>query len=239
MADSFVLRGTGPDEFWISSYESRGNAILERLESYIIADDVTVEDLSGAWAGVTVFDGGEPLATPAAGPGVFAFPGRRIRDAHVEWVFPREQRAAVESVIGNRPVLKGDAMELLRITAAIPAVPRDVGAGDLPGEAGLDAEAISYTKGCYLGQEVMARLKAIGQVRRRLLRVRGPAADLPQVLPAPLFAGERMVGELRSVAQDADGFIGFSMLTLMHVSAGQPLSVAPGARPSLALVDAP
>lgn len=240
MADSFVLRGRGPDEFWLASYESAGSAIRERLEGYIIADDVMVEDVSGAWAGVTVFADNEGgLAAPAPGLDCFVFPGRRFRGGHVEWIFRREQRAAIEPVLGSRSGLDVDAMELLRIPAGIPAVPRDAGAADLPGEAGLDAEAISYAKGCYLGQEVMARLKSIGQVRRRLLRVRGPAADLPRTLPAPLFSGTRPVGELRSAARDAEEFVGLAMLTLMHIQPGRPLAFAPEAPPAIAVCDAP
>jgi hypothetical protein len=111
-----------------------------------------------------------------------------------------------------------------RIEAGIPAVPVDLGPGDLPNEGGLEADAISYTKGCYLGQEVMARLKSMGQVRRRLVRVAIVAKKIPP-LPAPLFLGERQVGELRSVAPDAaGGFVGLAMVSLLHVKADARLA---------------
>ncbi|MEX2043913.1 MAG: tRNA-modifying protein YgfZ, partial [Opitutus sp.] len=167
------------------------------------------------------------------------FPGRRMRGGHDEWMVRLDDRKGVDAVLGKRVELDRDAVELLRIHAAIPAVPVDVGPGDLPGEAGLEADAISYTKGCYLGQEVMARLRSMGQVRRRLLRVRGPAGDVPPALPAQLFAGGRSVGELRSIARDAEGFIGWAMLTLMHVPAGARLGFAVDAPPTVVLVDSP
>ncbi|MEX2044537.1 MAG: hypothetical protein WD941_04230, partial [Opitutus sp.] len=64
VADSFVLKGRHQDGFWIGSYASPARIIRERLESHIIADDVTVEDLTREWAGIAVFGGG---VRPAGG----------------------------------------------------------------------------------------------------------------------------------------------------------------------------
>ena len=109
----------------------------------------------------------------------------------------------------------------------------------MPNEGGLEADAISYTKGCYLGQEVMARLKSMGQVRRRLLRVRG-RGEISGQLPLPLFVGARQVGELRSAVPDGAGeFIGLAMLSLLHLGTGGALATAPGAAPTVHLVDPP
>jgi tRNA-modifying protein YgfZ len=238
LADSFVLRGREPDEFWLGSYGSPGNVICERLESHIIADEVVVEDATAEWAGITVF--GNCRRPGIDGSSVaLVFPGRRIRGEHEEWMFRLDDRARVEAGLGERAELDRDAMEWLRIAAGIPAIPVDVGPADLPGEAGLEDDAISFTKGCYLGQEVMARLKSMGRVRRRLLRVRGPAADAPRTLPAPLFSGGRQVGDLRSVARQADEFVGFAMLALMHISGETKLALTAVAPPTISLVDLP
>jgi tRNA-modifying protein YgfZ len=129
-------------------------------------------------------------------------------------------------------------MERRRIAAGIPAVSVDVGPSDLPNEAGLEADAISFTKGCYLGQEVMARLKSMGQVRRRLLRVRGERGDFP-ALPAALYLGARQVGELRSAVWVDEDFIGLAMLSLLHVPAAAALAFAPGEAPRLVVIDSP
>jgi folate-binding protein YgfZ len=134
-------------------------------------------------------------------------------------------------------MLSAREMERLRITAAIPAVPADLGPGDLPNEGGLEATALSYTKGCYLGQEVMARLKSMGQVRRHLLRVRGTGA-VPS-LPSPLFHGERRVGELRSAAEDAEGFVGLALVSLMNLPADAALSFSPSVPAHVTLLDRP
>jgi folate-binding protein YgfZ len=117
-------------------------------------------------------------------------------------------------------------MEGLRIADGIPAVPADIGPGELPNEGGLEAVAISYGKGCYLGQEVMARLKTMGQVRRRLLRVQGFGAIPP--LPAAIHQGDRRVGELRTAVATVEGFIGLALLSLLHLRAEVGLSFSPG-----------
>lgn len=236
LADSFVVRGAEPAEFWVGSYFSPAAVIRERLEAFIIADDVVVEDVTVEWAGVTVFGEGVAAATAAVERVGVVFRGRRGKEEAVEWVFPVAESAAVRAQIAGGRELEGEEMVRRRISAGVPAVPADLGPGDLPGEGGLEQDAISYTKGCYLGQEVMARLKSMGQVRRRLMRVAGPAG--PGSLPAALFAGGRKVGEVRSAVSDgAGGWEGLAMLTLLQVSAGGGLALAVDAAPTVRLVD--
>jgi tRNA-modifying protein YgfZ len=239
LADSFVLRGTGVNEFWIGSYFSPAAAIRERLESHVIADDVTVEDMTDQWAGVSVLSvgTGATLAEPAVD--VFVFPGRRERAETSECVYRIAAGEPARISSGAVREIDRDEMERRRIAAGIPAVPVDVGPADLPNEAGLEADAISYTKGCYLGQEVMARLKSMGQVRRRLIRVGGTGDAIP-ARPAAVFAGARQVGELRSAARDgAGGWIGLAMVSRLHVTEGAKLAWAADAEPVVHLLDVP
>lgn len=234
VADSFVLRDEG-GAYFLGSYHSPAAVIRERLEAYIIADDVTIRDETTQWRGVTLWSDEPPETWRADLPGGFVFRGRREVGAHWEWVAPV---AAVESHAAQLgPAMDAAEVERRRIVAGIPAVPQDLGPNDLPNEGGLERDAISYTKGCYLGQEVMARLKAMGQVRRRLLRVRGTGA-VP-ALPAALFADGREAGELRSAAEDADGFAGLAMVTLRHVPADGKLALAADAAPALQLAEQP
>jgi folate-binding protein YgfZ len=79
----------------------------------------------------------------------------------------------------------------------VPAVPADCGASEFPQECGLDAW-ISYTKGCYLGQEVMARIQSMGSLRRILRRVSG-SVSAGQELKSP---EGKVVGTVRSAAGD-------------------------------------
>jgi hypothetical protein len=117
-------------------------------------------------------------------------------------------------------------LERLRIEAGVPAVPRDIGPEDLPNEGELEVDAISYTKGCYLGQEVMARLKSMGQVRRKLVRVTG-TGSISLGLPAALFADGKKVGELRSAVPTGEGFFGLAMISLPGMTGRRLLSFSP------------
>ena len=252
VADSFVVAAVsggeaagagGWREFWVGSYFSPAAVIRERLESHIIADDVTIEDCTAGWEGVSVF--GETGITARFASEVRAgvvFTGRRGEQENAEWVFPTlPSENAGPGWTQCRGMRELDAMETerRRIVAGIPAVPADVGPGDLPNEGGLDVGAVSYTKGCYLGQEVMARLKSMGQVRRRLLRVAVEASEVPP-LPAQLFTGERKIGELRSAVPDgAGGFVGLAMLSLLHLPLDGGLALAPGGTAVVQLRDRP
>ena len=230
-ADSFVAKA-GQEAFWVGSYFSAAAALRARLEAYIIADDVTVTDETGEWMGLTLM--GAEIAAAEFGASL-RFEGRRGAPAAMELMFAAGTLPAVQALLDRRPwprLTAGD-MERRRICAGIPAVPGDIGPGDLPGEGGLDAPAISYTKGCYLGQEVMARLKSMGRLRRRLLRVTG--AGVPPALPAVLFQGAKKVGELRSVAATEDGFAGLAMFTLLGLDPRAALSLVPAGPPAMRL----
>ena len=221
LADSFVVRGGTAEEFWVGSYFSEAAVIRERLDAYVIADDVVVEDVTAEWMGVTLFSG--RLVGRADG---LSFPGRRGSAPCVEWVFPATGTEETMRRLEGAVQLSAEEMERRRIEAAIPAVPRDIGPGELPNEGGLETTAISYNKGCYLGQEVMARLKSMGQVRRRLVRVRG-SGDVP-VVPADMFQGERKVGELRSAVRSGEGFVGLALVSLLNAKPELGLSLVEG-----------
>jgi tRNA-modifying protein YgfZ len=232
LADSFILR-TSDGGFQVISYGSPASVIQERLEAYIIADDVEIVDQTGAWSGLTILgEGAEDWLqghvgqVPLAGnfveaDGGLIWSGRRGETVSWDWLMPLEKAASVE-VLPEYSVSQ-EELERLRIESGIPAVPCDVGPGDLPNEAGLERDAISYTKGCYLGQEVMARLKAMGQVRRRLVRVRG-IGESPEVLPASLFFGDKRVGEIRSAVRTESGWVGLAMVMMTGLTMDAALS---------------
>lgn len=218
LADSFVV-GHG-EGFLIFSQESATSVIRERLEAYIIADDVTLEDVGGAWSAVALRgaeDAVQPIVSPETGYIV------RSRGAAAwEWFFPRAETARVDQALAGAFELTAEQAEQRRIADGIASVPRDIGPGELPQEGGLD-HAVSHQKGCYLGQEVMARLRAIGQVRRRIFRVR--AAGPAPARGTPLFQGGRQLGEVRSAVAEGDGFVALALLTTLNLDATRALSL--------------
>jgi hypothetical protein len=249
LADSFVLHHAGG---WrVIGLFSLAAVIRERLEPYVIADDVVIEDETERWAGISVvggqaaefFRGKVSGGLPADGSfgadeDGFLFPGRRTSEPNAEWLYPIGTDRRLEALRAIGAVeLDFAAMERLRIDAAIPAVPRDIGPADLPNEGGLERDGISYTKGCYLGQEVMARLKTMGQVRRRLRRVAGPVPP-PADMPAALFLEGKKVGELRSAVQTEEGFVGLAMIALPGVTERRFLSFSSDNSGNIVITDA-
>jgi folate-binding protein YgfZ len=230
VGDGFVLRGVDPEEFWVGSYFTPAATLLARLEAFLIADEVTLEDQTAAWSGLSLLSATEE--GPAAGPGSFRFTGRRVAAGNAEWVARREVAAALPPPQGRE--LDAAQMKLLRLDAGIPAIPEEFGPADLPQEAGLEGAAVSFQKGCYLGQEVMARLKAMGQVRRQLWRVAGEGNLIPAPGTPLRGAEDRPVGEVRGAAPDGrGGWIGLAMITLLHAPADGRLLLPGDARPSV------
>lgn len=241
MGDSFALREG--DTWWLVSLHTPVTMLQARLEAYIIADDVVLEDETAAWQGIALLGSEASTALrskdgilPANGTwgrsdGGFLFSGRRVRGESWEWLIPRGASLPPAITLANLPQIDSGALERLRVAGAIARIPDELGPSDLPNEAGLEEEAISYSKGCYLGQEVMARLKSMGQVRRRLLPVRGTGA-VP-VCPAALFFGAKKSGELRSAIPSAEGegFVGMAMVNLIGLDREKPFSLEPEGAP--------
>lgn len=234
LADSFV-RKISERDWRVLSYFSPAAVIRERLEAYIIADDVVIEDLTAATMGLTLLGTLSAAAMGRAADG-WEFRGRRMPELHTEIIFPASVAFEVTPKLAGGVSVTSGEMELKRIAAGIPAVPVDIGPTDLPNEAGLESVAISYTKGCYLGQEVMARLKSMGQVRRRLVRVHG-CGD-PPARPTALFQGERKVGELRSAAREGANWIGLAMVSLVQLKRDAGLALTPEGAVNIHLADA-
>ena len=124
-------------------------SVVERLEKYAIADDVAFEVLDDAGARWHVF-------------GSFAGAGRRARRMGVPGI---DVSSRPDATI---PEAQADELELLRIERGIPRWGAELTADTLPQEAGLEGEAVSFHKGCYVGQEVVSRIQSVGRVNWKL-----------------------------------------------------------------------
>ena len=120
-----------------------------------------------------------------------------------------------------------EELERLRIRARTPRFGRELDERVLPAEAGLDERAISFTKGCYPGQEPVARLHYRGHANRglRLLALEGD--ELPPD-GAEVTFGEQAVGRLTSVAADPEEGIVALAFVRREVPADAELSVTGG-----------
>lgn len=151
-----------PDgSLWVEGSADSAEALEARLTRYLIADDVEVHDLTGKFQ--LIHQIGDASTPPE---GVFARASRRFNTEGSDWWSP---------VGFDFPLhihhLSGEELEQMRIANGVPLWGRELKEGILPPEAGLDATDISYQKGCYIGQEVISRIKSAGKVNKRLVRI--------------------------------------------------------------------
>jgi folate-binding protein YgfZ len=123
-----------------------------------------------------------------------------------------------------------DAWTRLRVTSRVPST-EDLSDRTLPQELGRDSEAIAFDKGCYLGQETVARLDALGHVNRRLVLLSVAGSTVPATGAACLLDG-RPVGVVGSACSaegagsgDAEGSWALAMLSVAAADAADGLSV--------------
>jgi tRNA-modifying protein YgfZ len=191
-------------------------ALLAHLERFVIREDVQFHDRTGLWDEWFV-SGSE------AGPGLkrllavdlpatmlehagYAFQSssvfvRRVpvtADSYL-LTLPHEAAGAMASQMAAAGAVACSAqtLEILRVEAAMPRFGRDITDQNLPQEVNRDASAISFTKGCYLGQETVARLDALGHVNRLLVPVRWETPPVP-LAGDELTVGGQRVGQVTS-----------------------------------------
>ena len=192
-----ILITATSDSLFIDADAALRDTLPARIGRYIIADDVTLEDVSDTRALLHFI--GTP--TPAI-DGAWCAPSRRFgRDGWDVRLPSAAFDAAKAALFSQHRLLDSALLETLRIEAGIPRWGRDIGEDTLPPEAGLDRTHIDYHKGCYIGQEVISRLKSVGHVNRELTGFVSEDGTAPAA-GASLFApgGERPIGTITSAA---------------------------------------
>jgi folate-binding protein YgfZ len=200
VADMRILRGA--DWIWIDSEPGPLAAIERNVRTYSIGRDVRVEDVTSAHAILSLIgpDAGDRLdAEPPAGEHSFVSGEHGLyvtTDLGVDVICPIEDVDAVREALGVEAVGE-EAAECIRIESGRPRFGLDMGPETIPEEAGLNERAVSFTKGCYVGQETVARLHYRGKPNRHL---RGLQLSEPADRGAEITLGDRVVGEVGSVA---------------------------------------
>jgi folate-binding protein YgfZ len=122
-----------------------------------------------------------------------------------------------------------EALEIARLEAGVPLFGQDITAENLPQEIGRDAQAISFTKGCYLGQETVARIDALGHVNRQVAGLRFEGEVLPVVGEKLQLEGKE-VGHITSAAWSPNLNAGLAMALVRRQQAkvGTRLTSASG-----------
>ena len=186
-----------------------------RLEKYLIADDCVLEDVTGATTLLHLIaplekispwlaEGERPAAVSRFGPPGYDLWSTPERLAHWQKHFP---------------TLTPEDLSALEVLHAVPAWGVELTPDLLPPEAGLDRTAIDYHKGCYIGQEVISRIRSVGRVNRHL-------AHLLQVEGPPVAAGDALHSSPAMETAPGSAPAGHLTRTAFHPLTGQHHALA-------------
>ncbi len=225
IADMRVLE-TG-DRIVIDLPAAVSDAVREHFARFVFSEDVEVRDLTASEAQIGVFG---PQAARVAGAlaGLDAgaldvmplFANREVRPGGGSALLVRSDETGVEGfelfvgADGKDRVIAAlrsagavdvdaDAVEVCRIEAGRPAFGIDMDADTIPLEAGIEDRAISFTKGCYVGQEIIIRVlhRGHGRVARRLVGLTFDVSDAVPVPGATIRSADREVGSVTSATR--------------------------------------
>ncbi|MGI4851650.1 MAG: YgfZ/GcvT domain-containing protein [Janthinobacterium lividum] len=190
--DFFVIEHH--DYVLIDVHKNQAESLKKRLSLYKLRANVLIEDVSSEY---TIF---VSLDSVSVNPQnyILAYQDPRLKDLGNRWIVPREHTQSDLSWDA-----KDDDYNLFRLKLGIPQGYQDmIPERSIPLESGVqDLNAISWTKGCYIGQELMARTRYRGEIRKRLFPVERTRGHFEDAGPITNEAGDK-VGELYSFQQN-------------------------------------
>jgi len=213
LADAYIL--CFADHFLIDTEPETRTSLFEHLDKFIIADDVTLEDITEQTFSLGVEGPKSGEVTRDAG-----LPAPHHPCSHLEW--GESSVAAIEDVriYGPRPRLEeviqtlegagavavsAEQAEAARILKLRPRYGADFTESSLPQET-QQMHALHFQKGCYLGQEIVERIRSRGHVNKTLMGFELDGPDVPE-RRAKVMAGDKEAGEITSAAASANGSV--------------------------------
>ncbi|MBW8862585.1 MAG: folate-binding protein YgfZ [Acidobacteria bacterium] len=200
------------------------DAVMAKLDQFIFGEDVQLGDVTASFAQIAVV-GPQAGAVVAAALGTVGADALAALPEHgnlrTDWrggaaivtritdigepgfdvYVERAQAAVLTSALTANDAAEMDeaTAEALRIETGVPRFGRDMDEETIPLEAGIESRAISFTKGCYVGQEVIIRVlhRGHGRVARKLVGLTIDGSDVPQP-GARITSGDREIGEVTS-----------------------------------------
>ena len=201
---------------------SHFEAVFNQLERYIIVDDVTLRDASDEWSLLSIqgpesegalaktFPNTEleltrnfesQIITVGEGAEILAFEHTRTGERGIDLLVPRscekQTIEALKAALGDIHNEHDAGFSRARIEAGIPAAITELTDAIIPVEAAMH-HTISYTKGCYAGQEVIAKIKYLGEPPKTLLSMTAPVDGFPRDETVKLKHDGKAVGTVSS-----------------------------------------
>ena len=181
--DAHVFVAVEPGAFLLDAAAELKGTLQSRLERYVIADDVQIEDVSDRLSIFHVFAARSP-ELPKAGRIVSA--NRFGKSGSDIWVEASQHDQTFRQWSAAWTFCDADCAEVFRIEQGTARWGRELTGEIIPIEANLEERCIDYEKGCYIGQETISRMKMSGQTNKRL-------CGLVSLDGSPLIPGMRLV----------------------------------------------
>ena len=185
------------DCFFLDADPEQRETLVPRLERYIIADDVEIEDVTKQLSMIHVLAAVKPqldIATRVIEVRRFNDPGWDI------WTDSSQRESLLKLLLAEFSLVDSDLAEVLRIEQGIPRWGRELTGEIIPIEANLQSRTVDYEKGCYIGQEVISRMKMSGQTNKRLCGLKSPPNE-SLVAHMKLTQNAREIGWITSAAR--------------------------------------
>ena len=170
-----------------------------RLERYIVADDVELTDMTEDWHLWHVWGDVGTLSRVESAPYAqdrphYLLHSNRYGSPGLDLWLPG---FLADPVFDGLPVLTDADLETWRILQKVPRWPHELNAETFPPEAGLERQAMDFAKGCYIGQEVLSRIKTTGKMPREMIAFE---SEVPVNAGDELWH-EKVVGKVTSVTR--------------------------------------
>lgn len=251
MLGSFLIFQRG-DELYLQLPMERLDATLKRLSMFVLRSKVTLENVSETYAriglagdcaaGLLPFAPSDDKASETRDDlTIIRLPGDRPR---FELIAPIDKMTAIWMELADQAEQVGaDFWALMDIRAGMPTVFEDTVEAFVPQMANMQLiGGVSFTKGCYTGQEVVARMQYLGKLKRRMYRLRIDAAERPTPgaeLFSPASASGQGAGRIVDAAPAPEG--GYEALAVLEVGVADAGDIHLGASdgPALTLLDLP
>ncbi len=244
------------DSFYLSLPANMVESLISKLRMFVLRSKVTLDDASDTFVHLGV--SGETAATDlekviGALPRkihevtqhddglVIRVPG--VRPGYEVFTTVERATALWDTLNVHSAPVGADAWQLLDIEAGIPVIYPETREAFVPQMVNLQlVDGISFRKGCYPGQEIVARMQYLGKLKRRMYRARIDSSDRPrpgdEIFPGGTDA--QSVGKLVSAAPHPDGgFVVLAVLQIASAESGETLHLGSGTGPALELEHLP
>ena len=211
------------EEYLLICQDTPAPEVIELLAENVVADEVEFAELDGEWEKLVLYHpdswddlfsltGLDPIGRGIASPTESGWAYIDAQQPHHSLTILAPNCAAprwLEKLTPSPPM----ALERIRLKEGIFRTGPEIGKEEFPQEGGLEKHAVDFDKGCYLGQEVMARIHAMGKVRNTAVAVQG-SLPVESSLPIALVNEGKKVGKLKTQfpLENSEGWIGAAIV---------------------------